>query len=486
MAEENVPEQEKMDMNDTPAAGDDRAGRTLRTSMLRLYVSARDFLVRIMNIADDTNIEGTVTAIKRDMVFRGHNVWILICSIVVASVGLNVNSTAVIIGAMLISPLMGPILALGLAVGTNDWDLLKRAWKNFGVMVVVSLITSTLYFFITPLSDAQSELLARTRPTFLDAMIASFGGLAGIIGLSRKNNYSTVVPGVAIATALMPPLCTAGYGLATLQIEYFIGAFYLFLINSIFISGATLVIVRYLNFPLVSFINTKTEKRVRFYMALSVIVVLLPSGWIFYDVVRETVFIRNANRFVAENIVFEGTEILNKKLSYNDSVPRIDLYMMGEPITEEAQMQLKRVMPTYGLKDVSFRIHQPKDYSGDLAGKLSQEVRVGVLEDIYDRNARMMEQKDATIRRLAEIVQRDSIPFENLHKEVRIQYPDLKRMAYARTIEMGRDGEVDSIPTFLVRWEGGLSTEDRSRQERVMKEWLKIRLELDTLRVVRY
>jgi len=486
MAEQNVPEEEDNDRYKALSSGDELAGKTLRTSLLRLYVSARAFLGRTMNISDDTNIEGTVTAIKRDMVFRGHNVWILICSIVVASVGLNVNSTAVIIGAMLISPLMGPILALGLAVGTNDWNLLKRAWKNFGVMVVVSLITSTVYFFITPLSDAQSELLARTRPTFLDAMIASFGGLAGIIGLSRKNNFSTVVPGVAIATALMPPLCTAGYGLATWQLEYFIGAFYLFLINSIFISGATLVVVKYLKFPLVSFINTKTEKRVRRYMALSVIVVLLPSGWIFYDVVKETVFIRNANRFVAENVVFEGTEILNKKLNYNDSVPRIDLYMMGEPISEGTLMQLKRIMPTYGLEDVSFRIHQPKDYSGDLAGKLSQEVRVGVLEDIYDRNARMMEQKDAAIGRLAAIVKRDSIPFESLHKEIRIQYPEVKRLAYARTIEMGRDGKVDSIPTFLVRWDNAVTSADRYKREQMMKKWMKVRLGLDTLRVVRY
>lgn len=486
MAEENNSEQEAKDRQIEQAQGDAEVGRNLRANLKAVYENARDFLGRTMNIADDTNIEGTVTAIKRDMVFRGHNVWILICSIVVASVGLNVNSTAVIIGAMLISPLMGPILALGLAVGTNDWSLLKRAWKNFGVMVVVSLITSTLYFFITPLSDAQSELLARTRPTFLDAMIASFGGLAGIIGLSRKNNFSTVVPGVAIATALMPPLCTAGYGLATLQFEYFMGAFYLFLINSIFISGATLVVVKYLKFPLISFINTKTERRVRRYMALSVIVVLLPSGWIFYDVVKETVFIRNANRFVAENVVFEGTEILNKKLNYNDTVPRIDLYMMGEPIAEETLMQLKRIMPTYGLADVSFRIHQPKDYSGALAGKLSQEVRVGVLEDIYDRNARMMEQKDAALGRLAAIVKRDSIPFEGLYKEIRIQYPEVKRMAYARTIEMGRDGKVDSIPTFLVRWDNEVLRDMRSQREKTMKEWLKVRLELDTLRVVRY
>ncbi|MCF8257732.1 MAG: hypothetical protein K9J06_09270, partial [Flavobacteriales bacterium] len=151
-----------------------------------------------------------------------------------------------------------------------------------------------------------------------------------------------------------------------------------------------------------------------------------------------------------------------------------------------AQMQLKRTMLKYGLDNVSFRIHQPKDYSGDLAGKLSQEVRVGVLEDIYDRNARIMDQKDVVIGRLASIVKRDSIPFESLHREIRIQYPEVKRMAYARTIEMGRDGEVDSIPTFLVRWDPAVEQDDRTQRENIMKQWLKVRLELDTLRVIRY
>lgn len=469
--------------NQTP--GKSEGGNTLRINLLRFLASFRQFLSETMNLAEDANIEGTIETIKKDMVFRGHNVWILICSILVASIGLNLNSTAVIIGAMLISPLMGPILAIGLAVGTNDWELLKRGWKNFGVMVVISLITSTLYFFITPLSQAQSELLSRTTPTFLDALIAIFGGLAGIIGVSRRNR-GNVIPGVAIATALMPPLCTAGYGLATWQLEYFLGAFYLFLLNSIFISGATLVIVRYLKFPLVSFVNESTEKRVRQYMLLSVIVVLLPSAWIFYGVVMETIFVGRAERFIADNLTLPNTEILSRRLTYNDTLSRIDVFIMGEPISISEQDNLQRKLISAGLENTRLKIHQPKDYTGELAGKLSQEVRVGVLEDIYERNARIMEQKDAVINRLSAIVDRDSIPFESLHREIRIQYPEVKRMAYARTIEMGRDGEVDSIPTFLVRWDNTVVQDDRSRRESVMKEWLKVRLELDTLRLVRY
>lgn len=468
-----------------PDSQEKTESNSLRHNLLRFLASFRAFLKETMNLAEDANIEGTIETIKKDMVFRGHNVWILICSILVASIGLNLNSTAVIIGAMLISPLMGPILAIGLAVGTNDWELLKRGWKNFLVMVVISLITSTLYFLITPLSQAQSELLARTSPTFLDALIAIFGGLAGIIGVSRRNR-GNVIPGVAIATALMPPLCTAGYGIATAQWEYFLGAFYLFLLNSIFISGSTLVIVRYLRFPLVSFVDAVTEKRVRRYMLVSTIVVLLPSAWIFYGVVMETIFVGRSERFIAENLVMENTEILSRKLTYTDSISRIDIFIMGEPISPKDQEMLQAKLAKSGLPKTILKIHQPKDHSGDLAGKLSQEIRVGVLEDIYERNARLMEQKDAAIGRLSAIVKRDSIPFEGLNNEVRIQYPEVKRLAYARTIEMGGDGKVDSIPTFLVRWETGTENGERSRQEKVMKEWLKARLSLDTVRVVRY
>ena len=259
----------------------DRRQEKLDRRVLRVLASLREFARTTMNLVDDSDQEGTIEMIKKDMVFRGHVVWILICSIFIASIGLNLNSTAVVIGAMLISPLMGPILGIGLSVGTNDWETLKRALKNFGVMVIVALITSTVYFFITPLHEAQPELLARTKPTFLDALIAIFGGLAGIIGVSRRNR-GNVIPGVAIATALMPPLCTAGYGLANGELSFFFGAFYLFTLNSIFIAGATFIIVRYLKYPLVSFVDAATEKRVRRYMIAFVIIVLLPSAWIFY------------------------------------------------------------------------------------------------------------------------------------------------------------------------------------------------------------
>ncbi|MCB0756520.1 MAG: DUF389 domain-containing protein, partial [Flavobacteriales bacterium] len=321
---------------------DKQQDQKVSVKVLRILAWLRDFARSTMNLQAESDQEGTIETIKKDMVFRGHVVWVLICSIFIASIGLNLNSTAVIIGAMLISPLMGPILAIGLSVGTNDWETLKRALKNFGVMVVVALITSTLYFFITPLQEAQPELLARTKPTFLDALIAIFGGLAGIIGVSRRNR-GNVIPGVAIATALMPPLCTAGYGLANGQWSFFFGAFYLFTLNSIFIAGATFLIVRYLGYPLVSFVNADTEKKAKRYMIAFIIVVILPSAYIFYGVVKETIFMGKAEAFISQNLEFEGTEIISKKITYGDT-SRIDVFIMGEPITNQTQEQLENRM----------------------------------------------------------------------------------------------------------------------------------------------
>ena len=459
----------------------------LSISVLRILASLRDFAQSTMDLADGMDQEGTIDTIKKDMVFRGHVVWVLISSIFIASIGLNVNSTAVVIGAMLISPLMGPILAVGLSVGTNDWDTLKRALKNFGVMVVVALLTSTIYFLITPLREAQPELLARTKPTFLDALIAIFGGIAGIIGVSRRNR-GNVIPGVAIATALMPPLCTAGYGLATGHWSYFLGAFYLFTLNSIFIAGATFLIVRYLRFPLVSFVNAATESRVKRYMIGFVIVVLLPSAWIFYGLVKETIFLGKAETFIAQNLDFEETELLSKKVTYTDTVSRIDIFIMGEPITQQTQEQLERQMLQDGLENTILKIHQPKDVSTDIAGKLSKEVRVGILEDLYKRNEEQIAEKNERIILLENQIiqyQRDVIPFEGISKEININYPKVDRLSYSVSLEMNGN-KVDTIPTFLVGWKSGTSRSSKQKDQEIMKAWLLQRLALDTVRIVEY
>jgi uncharacterized hydrophobic protein (TIGR00271 family) len=388
---------------------------------------------------------------------------------------------------MLISPLMAPILAIGLSVGTNDWDTLKRALKNFGVMVVVALMTSTLYFLITPLQEAQPELLSRTSPTFLDALIAIFGGLAGIIGISRRSR-GNVIPGVAIATALMPPLCTAGYGLANGQWSFFFGAFYLFTLNSIFIAGATFIIVRYLKFPLVSFVNSVTEKKVKRYMVVFVIVVILPSAWIFYGLVKETIFLGRVETFITQNLEIEGTEVISKKITYTDTISRIDIFIMGEPIAEQTRKQLEKTMLDKGLENTVLKIHQPKDVSSELAGKLSKEVRVGILEDLYKRNEDLMSEKNQRITDLENQVfqyQKGVIPFEGLSKEMTALYPEIERMAYSVSLEMNGT-TIDTIPTFMMGWNLSESSKSKSKDKVILQAWLKQRLELDTLRIVEY
>ena len=477
-------EEEKDPVSSTEQA-DKEQDQKVSMGVLRILAWLRDFARSTMNLQAESDQEGTIETIKKDMVFRGHVVWVLICSIFIASIGLNLNSTAVVIGAMLISPLMGPILAIGLSVGTNDWETLKRALKNFGVMVIVALITSTIYFFITPLQEAQPELLARTKPTFLDALIAIFGGLAGIIGVSRRNR-GNVIPGVAIATALMPPLCTAGYGLANGQWSFFFGAFYLFTLNSIFIAGATLLIVRYLRYPLVSFVNADTEKRAKRYMIGFIIVVILPSAYIFYGVVKETIFMGKAEAFISQNLEFEGSEIISKKITYGDT-SRIDIFIMGEPITNQTQEQLENQMAQVGLEKTILKIHQPKDVSNDIAGKLSKEVRVGILEDLYKKNEERMLEKDAEITSLQKQLfeyRKDSIPFENVRKEIAINHPNISRLAYAKTVEMNGRG-LDTVPTFLIRWDKKTSSEKKKEVEK-LERWLQQRLAFDTLRIIEF
>ena len=256
---------------------------------LRLFAAIREFLRDRFNLDEDkANENEIIEAIKKGVEFRGTNLWVLIFAIFIASIGLNVNSTAVIIGAMLISPLMGPIMGIGLGIGINDFDLIKKAYKNLAIATVIGVVTSAIYFLISPISDAQSELLARTTPTIWDVMIALFGGLAGIVATTRKS-ISNVIPGVAIATALMPPLCTAGFGLATGNFSFFFGAFYLYFINSVFISLSSFIIVRFLKFQKKTLLDSSREKRVRRYILIVVTITIIPSIIMAYNIVTRSI-----------------------------------------------------------------------------------------------------------------------------------------------------------------------------------------------------
>lgn len=474
-----------------------------------LWTKIRESLSDVLSIREGTDIDGSIAGIKRDMVFRGHTAWILVASIFIASIGLNTNSTAVIIGAMLISPLMGPILAIGLAVGTNDWPILKRALKNFGIAIFISLLTSTLYFWISPLSDTSSELLARTKPTVLDVLIATFGGFAGIIAGSRYEK-SNVIPGVAIATALMPPLCTAGYGLASGQFNYFLGAFYLFFLNSVFISLATFIMVRYFKFPIKHLMDKASERKINKYMIVFVIIVILPSTKLFWDVIQESRFNAQANTFVKENIHFSGSELINTKYTFNDTLSLIEIFIIGNEIEETTIDSLNRILPNYALvagnsvwdklfsitNNTKFKVHQAKDNStalankiNDLSSTLSKELRVGILEELYEKNEEIIQTKDEKILFLEKELlkyKRDSLPLKVIKKELNIQYPELNKFAFAQSFEIVNDTIVDTIPVLMVDWKKGTSISEQKIKSERITAWLKVRLMLDTIRLIKY
>ena len=339
--------------------------------------------------ADKASEEEVVDNIRKGVEFKGTNLWVLIFATFVASLGLNVNSTAVIIGAMLISPLMGPIMGMGLSVGINDFELLKRSLRNFGFMVLASIFTSTLYFFISPLSGAQSELLARTTPTTYDVLIAFFGGLAGIVAQSRKDRTSTVIPGVAIATALMPPLCTAGFGLATLQFKYFIGAFYLFFINTVFIAIATFIVVRFLHYSKKEFVDKNREMRVRRSILLIVLVTIIPSVVIGYRIVKRSLFENDVKRYVNTVFQFPKTKVIEHTGIYrpDNGESYVEIYLIGEPISDEMIENARLQMPQYNLRDVRLVVRQ----SGETDNLNFSTLQTGYQELLSEKNIRIRE-----------------------------------------------------------------------------------------------
>ena len=344
------------------------------------------------NIYDHIDTDDAAQRIKSSIWFRGPNAWILAFSIIIASAGLNVNSTAVIIGAMLISPLMGPIIGLGLALGTNDVDLLKLAAKNLLVMVVISLIASTLFFLLSPLELINpTELQARTRPTIYDVLIALFGGLAGILENSRKER-GTAIAGVAIATALMPPLCTAGYGLSCLNMHYFLGAMYLFIINCVFITLATYMMVKYLRFKTVTGIDPALAQRRRHLMSTIVAIVVIPSIISAIAMIKDNNFERNVEAFVRDNRLVSRSYIYDYHI-YNDHGRKVELSLTGEPLSFEAQTALYASAREHRIKDAQLVI---KEHSLGMTGEELNEM----VREIYDKTDAELAEKEARLDRL--------------------------------------------------------------------------------------
>lgn len=427
------------------------------------------------DLDDDKAAEDEVKEnIKKGVEFRGTNLWVLIFATFVASLGLNTNSAAVIIGAMLISPLMGPIMGIGLSVGINDFELMKRSLRNFGLMVLMAILTSTFYFWISPLSEAKSELLARTMPTIYDVLIAFFGGLAGIVAQSRKDRTSTVIPGVAIATALMPPLCTAGYGLATWQLSYFIGAFYLFFINTVFIAIATFIVVRFLKYRKKVFLDSARERQVRRYILIIVILTMVPSVFLALRIVRQSIFETAADRYVASVMQFPKAQVIDyTRTIASDGKGRIDVLLIGEPVSADAIENARLQLPAYKLEGTELVVRQ----SGQGEQVDINTLQTGYRELLVEKNRQITDLEG----RLGELSQ-DTLASRDITREMTALAPEIAQVTVTRTKSYDPKGKpVDTTVICLIRMNEKTDIPP-AEQERIVG-WLKMRTKNDHVKL---
>lgn len=440
------------------------------------------YLRYLLDLRQGSDEELTKEEIQSNIEFRGANLWILAFSIFIASIGLNTNSAAVVIGAMLISPLMGPIMGIGLAVGINDFEMLKRSLKSLSVAVLIAVLTSTIYFVLSPLSEAQSELLARTKPTFYDVLIAIFGGLSGIVGASRKLK-GNVIPGVAIATALMPPLCTAGYGIATGNFNYFFGAFYLFFINSVFISLSTIVIVRILKFKQKAFVDKEKEKKATRYILAFVFITVLPSFVIGYGVVREEFLRRQTLSYIEENFNFKGTRISYYDLNFDSDTAKVIISLDGKILSEDRIEELKMEFARYDVGKYEIEIYQDNDPTADIDKRIEDRLRTGMTETLYKKNEELLKDKDKKIAFLEEELVKwrsTGVNINAIAGEVKFAFPAVKTISYANLLRSYTDKlNSDTIPTVMIE----IDT-TKSLYEESLKNWLKQRLGFKNLDLI--
>ena len=406
----------------------------------------------------------TLEAVKNNITFKGANLWILACAIIVASVGLNVNSTAVIIGAMLISPLMGPIMGAGFALGIYDFSLLKRSLKNLLTATIVSLLVSTLYFYLSPFKDVQSELLARTSPNIYDILIAFFGGVVGVIAVTRSEKGNPI-PGVAIATALMPPLCTAGYGLATAQWNFFLGAFYLYCINCVFIGIATFLIIKYLNYPAVKQIDEIHQKRVKYTIAFLITVMLMPSSYLAYSLYKEQQFKKNADLFIESEFTNKGYTIVYKKTDFNSKAKKLELAFLSRRFSAlEIKDLTNKLNHNKYLTGTQLRIRQDStDRFNALKGDILNQIKSSENE---------MNIKDVKIMQLEKELRKNK--FDNLQilKETRVLFPAVNSLSINKSSLVNQKDSITTITAVIYDGAQILSSAESDK----LKMWLNERL----------
>jgi uncharacterized hydrophobic protein (TIGR00271 family) len=466
----------------TPLSNEVNGGEEVKKDFKGLLGSVKKFLSELLDIRTNTDHQATKEAIIADITFKGHTSWILICSIFIASIGLNANSTAVVIGAMLISPLMGPILGIGMSVAINDIDTLKRSLKNFAIMVILSVITAYLFFNFFPLRDESSELLARTEPDIRDVLIAFFGGLALVIARAKKGTIASVIFGVAIATALMPPLCTVGFGLAIGNWSYATGALYLFTINTIFIGLATFLVIKLLRFPMVRYVNSQRRRLIGRLASLLAFLVMIPAGFTFYNVFQQSLFKRDANKFIVEKIEpyhFSGEGKFLKDFSdieFNDGkTSKIELVFMGnEAIPDNVITTWRKQMLDYKqLKNSKLSIVQGS--RNEKANELKY------MNELYESQKSILSSKDEKIQFLeSELIKlnqisSNQIPFKEISLEAKTNYENIERLGYAYLISTDFT-KTDSIPLFEVTWKKDANRAETLKDMNKLQDWLRLRL----------
>ena len=419
-----------------------------------------------------------IQRIADNATYRGANIWVLIFAIFIASLGLNVNSTAVIIGAMLISPLMGPIIGMGLSVGINDPDLLQRSLKNYGVSTLISIVTATIYFLLTPLGEAQSELLARTSPTLYDVLIAFCGGAAGIITLCTGGK-GNVIPGVAIATALMPPLCTAGYGIATAQPIFFFGAFYLFFINTVFIALATYLGVRFMKFKKHNHMSYEQKSKASRIIAAIVFLTMIPAICMTVNIVRQNFLEKEVRKFIKAELVQPGTRIISSDATKDKM---LTVVAVGKELEDDFIQKAEERLSLYGhLKDFSLKVIQG-----------SQSDSIDYLNNVLST---VSTDKEAQQRQLMELSSQATllnsqlqnyVKYEELSREIKdelpILFPQIKTISLSNITEERLDSvrEVSYIAAIIGYDKKHISNTDKT----TLRKWLKMRIDADSLVII--
>lgn len=401
--------------------------------------------------------------VKNSISFSGPNFWILACAIMIASVGLNVNSTAVVIGAMLISPLMGPIVGAGFALGIYDFTLLRKSLKNLLISTLVGLLVSFIYFLLTPFKEATSEILARTAPNIYDVLIAFFGGLVGVIAVTRVEKGNPI-PGVAIATALMPPLCTAGFGLATGNFGYFAGAMFLYTINCVFICIATFIIVKYLKYPAAEFVDQKKESRVRNWITVITLMMVIPSAFFAYRFIQQQRYYEKVSQYITEEFENKGNTIVYRKTYYNQNPRRLELAFLTRRFTAAQIAEQNKILERYGISNTRLIIRQDSAFLANATKIQNNEAGNDAAKVAAELSAKIDKKYFNT---------------ENLYEETNAIFPAINSLAVSKQEILSKADTVQILPVVLYKSDQKLSVAERNK----LAQWLKVRLKVDTLEV---